>query len=286
MTTQQVAGAGLRHVDLLAIDANGIPLASGTATNGYEGLHLALAKALTLTTPEANVVQMTGDDRVGGQIALGPTEMASFELRTGKDNLEADALLSDVSVVDIGDMKAILQETCKRGQEPEVCVLAYQQAVDTQKGSATRGSTHWIWYLFPRAKLVQQPPSREEGAQAETTYMGYPQVVESYPWAISFATGTEGAEEGQYIRGIAQNPVKIEAWLGDGLEVDFLWTDTPAVDSAGDPKCTVWHWVLSTETSSDVTSSVTLDTTDITFVTAPADGDIVIAFYELADVPC
>jgi hypothetical protein len=70
--------------------------------------------------------------------------------------------------------------------------------------------------------------------------------------------------------------------MGDGSVTTFNLPATAKLDSSDTPKIQLYHWVASTETASDVTSSETLAADSVTFTSAPAEDDIVVALYELA----
>ncbi len=123
----------------------------------------------------------------------------------------------------------------------------------------------------------------EEGGQDENTYSFVPSVVAQYPWGIKFTEVTEGCIEGQMIQGISVGKPVLWGWLGDGVVVAFNFpTAMPPMPDDGGFKVKVYHWVAATKTTTDVTATVTITATEITFAVAPADGDLVYAFYELA----
>lgn len=280
-TTKQAAGAGFRHCQLYEIDANGFGVVPATGAVGYDGLWFSLAKALTITIPDPQILQHTGDDRVGGVDLLPPTEAMSAELRTGKTNLEVDALLSNINVVALGEMQATGAGTDQQGMEPHVCILAYRQAIDIDPASATKGARRWIWVLMSQAIVFPKMGAMEEQAVDENTYTVQPMVFSQYPWGIEFGAATEGYEEAQLIRGIAQHRPHLAFWEGDAAVVAFTFATTK--QAAATTRVKVFHYVALTGVTTDVTATVVVTTADITFTVAPAADDIVTAFYEMAD---
>jgi hypothetical protein len=281
-TTKKAAGAGFRHCRIYALDSNGLGVVpAGDADTAYDGLHFDMAKALTPTIPDPTVLAHTGDDKVGQIDLLPPTEAVSFEMRTGHTNLEIDALVSNINVVDLADIRSLGVATDQQGKEPDVLILAYRQSVDTDSGTS-KGARRWNWILLPKAVAFAKAAGFEEGGADENSYNVQPRVVSQYPWLIDFACTSEGFLTTQLLKGIAEFRPHIAYWEGDGTEVAFDFTLTAAAIT----KVKVFHWVLSTETSSDVTGTVTITVNDITFASAPAAGDIVIAFYEIADAVC
>ena len=277
-TTKIATGAGFRHVQVLPLDANSLPLVGAAGSTGDIGKTASGAKTLTLNVPDAQTITHTGDDRVINIDMLPATEGVTAELTTGKTNLELDALLTNVEVFTLGEMQAMLHQTDQQGCEIQVCLLAYRAAQDADPSSATKGARRWVWVMMPSAIVFPKPASMEEGNPDENSYMVVPQTVTAWPWAIAFSDTTEGATEAQLARGISEGPPLLEAWEGDGTETEFDLSETARSTDA----VKVYHWVAATKTASDVTSSVTITTSSITFSTAPASGDKIIAFYETA----
>lgn len=275
-TTKIATGAGFRHAQVLPLGSDSIPLVGTTGATGDVGKTASGAKTLTVNIPDPQTLTHTGDDRVQNIDMLPATEGVTAELKTGKTNLELDALLSGVEAFALGDMQAMLHQTDQQGCEIQATLLAYRAAQDADPDSASKGARRWVWILFPSAQIFPKPASMEEGAVDENTYTVVPQVVTAWPWGIAFLASTEGATEAQFIRGISEGPPLIEGWTGDGSVTAFDLSETARATGA----IKVYHWVAATETVTDVTLSVTLTTSSITFTTAPANNDKVFAFYE------
>ncbi len=278
-TTKIATGAGFRHVQVLPLSGDLLPLVGATGATGDMGKTASGAKALTLNIPDAQIISHTGDDRVIGTDMLPATEGATAEIRTGKTNLDLDALLSNVEAFALGDMQAMLHQTNQQGCEIQACVLGYRAAQDADPVSVSKGARRWVWVMFPSALIFPKPGAMEEGGMDETAYTVVPAVVTAWPWAIAFVDGIEGATEGQFARGISEGPPVLEAWEGDGIVVAFDLGETARAISS----VKVFHWVALTGISTDVTATVTITTADITFAVAPAADDIVVAFYEKTD---
>ena len=275
-------GSGFRHTQVFALDpATGLLLAASAGATAYDGVTIDLARSLTLTAPEPQIIQHPGDDRIGQLYLLPPTEAISATLTTGKMNLTLDALLGNLNVVTLGDMKLMLAGTEQQGSEPQVALLGYRQALDADPASGTFGQRVWQWLLFPSARLFAGMGSMEAGGDDEHTYTVQPSVVKKYTWGIAFADGTEGATEGQIVRGISRGKPKMCAWLIDA--VPTLVLDLPEnakADEAG-TSFAIKVFLYHAGAASDITAACTLAADTVTVVGAVED-DIVTAFYELA----
>jgi hypothetical protein len=286
-TTTKATGAGFRRLQVFELDNDDLPLVAESSGTAESGKHASGAKALTLTIPDPQILHNTGDDRVDSIDMLPATEGIGIELRTGKTNLELDAMLSNVEAFQLGDMKAMLMQTDQQGCEAQVCILGYRQSQDTDPTSATKGARRWNWVLIPKALVYPKAGPMEEGGQDENTYTVVPQVVTRWPWGIAFTDGTEGAEEAQIIRGICEGAPVMDAWLGDAARVEFTLSKT-AMEKYCDveldeiPKVKVWTFSKDDDVVTDVTDSISITTTTLTFGAAPEADDVIIAFYEQA----
>ena len=286
MTVASLSGAGLRHLNIYQLYTSGLPYATVAGDEPYSGVQVDIAKNFRPTIPESQVIQITGDDRPGGQIVLAANETVNAEIVTGKLNLTVDALVSGVNVVTQGDQKFILRETENRGCEGEFGIMAYQQAIDNVIGSATRGNTVYHACFIPKARIVPLGGVMEEGNALETRYMSYASVVTTHLWGMGFISGTEGATEGQLVEGIFNGPPVLDTWLINAAPLLILnLSETALADEAGtDFDVQIFLWANATGVRTNITATATITSTVITVVGAVED-DIVTAIYSKAGCP-
>jgi hypothetical protein len=264
------SGVGLRWVNLFLLNSSGSPAA--TTTTVYEGLQIEGAKALTLNAPASRQITHIGDDGVIAVDKLPPTDASSGTLTTAKQDNAVEALMTGNKEVTIAEAKAILQVTDKQGYEPQVGLLAYRQSLDTKKGSATYGKRVWDWYMIPKAFLVPKSDSFNDTPE-EKSYDLFPQVSGQYLWETAFTAVTEGAVQGQFVRGVSEYPPCVVAFYGTVTAATFA-VARPAISTA---KISVWvNGVLTT-------TGITLATTGVTFTSGtPGATDRTVVFYEKA----
>ena len=282
--TTRVSGAGFRHLRIYSLNSDGFGVIPAPGAAGYNGLQVAVAKAMTLTIPDPQIISHTGDDRVSQIDLLPPTEGVAGEIRTGRTDLTLDALLANTKVRALASMQAGVMGSDQQGMEPDVCVLAYRQAVDADLTSANKGQRNWLWVLLSKALIFSKWGPMEEGGADENTYTLQPRVFSKYPWGISFALADDGCLEAQVIRGVSRYRPHLAYWEGTGAVLEFNFSTGFQGPADIADRCKVYHWVALTGVVTDVTATVTIAADGITFLAAPADGDIVVAFYEIADV--
>lgn len=268
------AGAGFRHVQIMLLDTAGLlappAVAGATPESGYQ---LSGAKALTLNIPEPEKIIHYGDDRVFAVDVLPPKDAVSGELRTGKTNLTVDAVLSNVNVVTLGDIRMLGRGSNQQGTEPQVCILAYRQALDADEDEDTFGIRRWLFVLMPAARVIAKGGTMEESGADENGYMVYPTMVKQYPWAHDFSVADEGFTESPIIWGITIGRPMLCTWKADGVEDEFTLPAT----ARGITNVHVYD--LATGAAP---AGITISTTKVTFAVAPTDGNTYACIYEQA----
>ncbi len=257
---------GARSAVVFALNANGRPDASSPTP--YEGLDFSGPKAFSLTVPEPRRIVHTGADRVLAVDFLPATEPATGELRVPHDNHEIDALLTATNAYAVAEAAFMSEGTDKQGFEPQVGLLLYQQALDMDSGLR-----RWRGFVIPKARCIPMTPGMEENP-VDVRYALAMTPVTQHLWGAALSVGTEGVTEAQFFRFITEYKPKVVAFKGDGATTDFLFpSDAPAVNV---DKIAAW------QNGTDVTSGITKATTGITFSVAPADGDDIVVWYEVA----
>ena len=262
------SGVGFRNLTVFELDSDGTITAS--STSAYSGVQVSGVKSLTINAPSPRQIAHTGDDRVFAIDFLPASDVLTAELRTGKVNDTADAIFTNTNSALVGESRFFGVTTNKSGDEAQVCLLAYRQSLDTNPDSSTYGKRHWEARLFPVATVIPQENSFDENPE-ERTYTVIPQICTQFPWGVAFTESENGFTEAQMLRVVCEGKPHIDAFLGDGVVVEFTLSNT----ACSTDKVRVFH------NGSDVTSSVTVTTTSVTFTVAPADGDKIIVWYEV-----
>ena len=269
----QHRAVGFRHCRIYKLDADGY-LFADSATTPYEGSELSGPKTLEVTKAESRQISHTGADRVLATDVLPPMESVTAVITASGSDFAIEALLSGVNVVEHGEIKLLGQATDKQGSEPQFAILGFRQSLD----NAT-GVRRWDMIWLPMCRIIPSGHSMNDNPD-EKTYNVYPTVVKKYPYGSAFAVATEGFTEAQYIDALAEYKPHALTFLGNNTATVFtLPTDKQA---ASTDKMAVYHLVASTGVITDVTSTVTLATDDVTFDTAPATGDSIFVVYEYA----
>jgi len=263
------SGVGFRNAVLFELDSSGYPKA--TSTTAYEGKRISGEKTCTINDPDPRRISHIGDDSLVSIDMLPPTEAISGEMHTSKANGIIDAVISGQKLFTVGEASLFGVGTDKRGFEPQVAVLAYRQAQDTDPDSPTFGLRAWDFRIMPKVVLY----ARENGfadSPEDRIYSLVPMFCTAHLWGTVFSEATEGFARCQMLRGLSWYKPKIVAWKGDNATVEFLFpTAAPAVSVS---KVAVWK--------NGVAVTPTVAVNKLTFSTAPATGDMIVAYYEVA----
>lgn len=263
------SGVGFRHCQILALTADGYPLA--TDTSEYAGVRISGARTLTINDPEPQQIVHLGDDRPLALDVLPPTEPITGSLMASKIDDPIHAILTDDLQVTVGEMKLMGIGSENRGEENQVILLAYRQTVDTDPASGNFGARRWEFRLFPKTYVIPQESGFSDTPE-EKTYTVRPQFAKKYPWGVSFADATEGFEQAQGVRGIAQYKPRLVSFLGDDSETSFTFNTSYYAQSTD--KIAVWvDGVL-------ITADITKATTGVEWTTAPTTDANIVMFYE------
>jgi len=265
------SGVGFRNAKIFMLDANGYPAATGTTA--YTGTRISGARALTINMVEPRRINYLGDDGVIDIDQLPALEADGGELRAGKMNFILDAILTGQKQFSVGEATLMLSGTEKRGFEPQVGLMGYRQAKETDPDSSYYGQRVWQFVIMPKVQLIRRFGGWTENPE-ENMYTLVPAKVSKHLWGTSFAEVTEGALLSQMVWGKSFYKPQIVTFKGDNTVTEFLFPTT--VQAVNTNKITVW------KNGTAITSGLTKAVTGVTFTAAPASGDMVVVLYESA----
>jgi hypothetical protein len=263
---------GTRHFRVYELTAAGLP--NATSTTVYEGVHVEGARAYAVTDPGPRRVSQYGDDHVLDVDSLPPTEGFTAEVRTALADYAADAIFTGIATGAVGEALERPLGTDKEGEEAQVGLLLYQQALDASTG-ANKGERRWSSVIFPKALVRRKPRSMGETAE-ESVYDVTPQVVRQRLWGDTLESATDGYAQAQLFEYMTEEHPHVAAWKQDAgaATTEFLFhTERPASAVAKVDTVTV-AGVTNTPTTT-LTTALQWDATD-----KPAANAIVVAFYE------
>lgn len=266
------SAAGLRRVQVYALDTAGYPDGDQSGANGYEGRMVRGIQSMTLNIPAMRRITHEGQDRVIAQDYLPPNEAASGEFRAAAQDLGLDATLTNTLLDEVAEVTLGGLATDQQGNEIDVCIIVYRQALDTTPGA--QQLRRWQHYIFPVARLVPRPGGADQGGKEENIYDLIPTVASKTPWGVDFTVADNGFTETQVLRGTSEYPMMMERFDGDGILTKFnlSWTPISTAQTAAFVDGVV-----------AAVSSVNTTTKTVTLSSAPANGSKVVIVYQTSD---
>jgi hypothetical protein len=266
------SAAGLRRAQVFALSADGYPDGDQSGADPYDGFELEGVKSFSLTLPENQIIVHLGNDRPFATDYLAPNNGLSGEVRTAKQNLDADATLTDTLTEEIGEMTIGGLATEKIGTEIDVTIIFYRQALDTTRGASNL--RRWQMHILPICRLVPRGGGADQGGADENIYSLVPSGATKYPWGHAFTELDEGFTEAAWLRGTAENPVIVDRWTGNNTLTEFNLSKTPI---------SVAKTQVFVEGTAATVSSVDTSGDTVTLNSAPGYETEVVAVYETSD---
>lgn len=227
MATSKVSGVGARRSFVYLLNDDGLPLPAAASAVPYEGEEIEGIKTFAITEGAIRTFTHTGEDIVMATQKLPTQENDTLSITTGKSNLALDAVLSESKVRDYTNVRMRVGGGATRVEEAFVMAMSYQQAVDTDKTSATFGRlTEWRGYLVPITQLTDQPMGMSENI-VDKSYEGIIPPFLDLPWLEALDAANWGKEQGNYIELIAAAQPFINTYRGDADRVMFLLSKSP-----------------------------------------------------------
>lgn len=265
-TSGRLYPVGARYVNLYQFGADGYLAA--TDENAYEGRQIVGMQAFNVTLPEYRRISHQGDDRVLQVDFLPPTEQATAELNVAEEDLANLAIMTSTLVRTLGEAKLLGLATDQQGNEPDLGLLMFQQAV------SETGSRVWRSFIIPKARLSPRPSGFNENASTHNIQIAM-NVASSHLWGETFVAGTDGYEESQLVMMHTQYKPHLVGFVGDATETVFSFPASKPAVSTGKI-----HGVWVDGVKQTITTHYTVTTTAVTFLSAPASGANVAVLYE------
>ncbi len=278
--TKKVIGAGAKYAFYGVLDANGILLGGskslsagnqdGSAMPRFEGI-----KTAPITVAEPEVVTATGDDEPLAQFTFEPTTLPEGVLETAVKDLTFEALCLGLEVFAEGEIDMVAMGNPKDPDRNDMCLILQQRAKSWAAG--TKGASRWEGIIIPKCTIT--PLGNDAFTERAVSTVRYQVTVtksDMLPYGLTLGASLWGTEEQGFIQFTADNPIRIHAWRGDGVQTVFNFSESP-ISAA---KCNVYVDGI----KQIITTHYTIDPTakTITFVTAPGNNVLFHALYEFA----
>lgn len=263
-TSGKWLGVGTRRIRLFPLNASGTPAAVGTTV--YEGLHLVGGQTVNFNLPEPVRITHIGDSRIQQLDMLPPKEAITLDLTAARLDFDIFATLTGTKVRTLGDAVYTMIGTDHAGDEPQVGMLVYQQAL------SEAGVRKWRAVYVPKATILPLPKGFDDEPSSHR-YVVTPQIVSYHLWGELMTESVDGGSMGQLVQAMYHYKPHLVSFLADGVEDDFLFhQDRQAINA---------NYVVF-ENGVEKTSGITKTTDKVTYAVAPAANKRIDVVYESA----
>jgi hypothetical protein len=249
------------------VDVPGYP---EPATDGYGGLEFSRPKSLTLNLGAPRAITNVAQGRVQDTIYLPSTDAKTGEFHLSNIDQVTFAALSAVKTRLVGGGRSMPFGTDKQGLEIDGTFVISQLAFHDNDGVS-----QWHNYILPRVRAIVTMPSFDENAIDVTVNLSL-SPTSKHVWGQALSEANDGALSMTGLDHITWDRFNIHAWLADGVEDTFLFPVNKQALSNFADTFTLWDYNAGTE----ITASITKSETGVVFVSAPADGKLLVALYE------
>jgi len=275
--TKKVIAAGFTNVFYGTLDADGMCLGTTTSLNAgnQDGSPMARfegAKSGPISVPEPDVVMVTGDDEAKGSFTFDSTDLANGVITTSIKDMDFEALTMGLEVVNLSMMQVVGIGQPENPQRRDMCMILQRRAKSRSTGEI--GVSRWEGIFIPKATITPMYAPFEERTPATYSYKLTLNKSDRMLWGETFGLSVYGTEQLAFYQFIADNPVTMHAYRGNGVQTVFNLAYTPA----GTTGAYLRAYKAGVYQSSGVTVSVAAKT--VTFAAAPADGQIVHVVYQ------
>lgn len=215
--TTKTGGVGSRRAQVYALDTTtGLPMPGTGITTAGTGYFLETFKSLAVSDPAPRRLNHVGGDRVYMQDSLPATEAMTATLTADARDMDFDAYIEGGLVVSVDtNVRARAINTDDKGNEPQVFLSCYRQALDADRNSATFGRLRqYEMVAVPSCRVTAQTQPFGDGL-TDKTYEVTPTPVTKTPWGITFGTATWGNRDAQAIEINTQKHPIWNFWRGN-----------------------------------------------------------------------
>lgn len=263
-TIEITAGAGLKKALILELGSDGYPEGATAGDNGYFGEDMTGVQSVSTNVPEPQRVNHPGDDQVFAQDTLAPNELPSGTIATGKTNQTLDAILTKALVQTVGDGKLSPQFTNRQGDEQQVMLVYYRQALDTDPDSSSFGARKYQTHIVPSCRIVPMGNGQPAQGSADTNNYSVAMTrVTETPWGVALSENDNGATSAAKLLYTGDYPWIPAHFIGNNTVTTFTLPYRPISVA----KTQAWN------SSGSALTVASVDTTNRTATLSPAPGN-------------
>lgn len=276
--TKKIFTVGLNAARIYKLDQDTGWINGSAGATAYNGLSVGGPVTFSYEPPDPTSIVHPGNNGILQRDSLPSQDTSSGSLEVSRTDYDTIALLSNTKVRVFGDINSIGWGTNQQGTEPTVAFLTYAQ------GKLPSGVRVWSTYVFPKALITPKPKGQDRNQQ-NLKYFVQPNIVTTHLNGLAATTADDGFTATEVFEYQSNYRLTYDQWATTaGAEVDYTFdTDLPYTANAGSGIVVTKNGVLMTYGATADATHYVATATKITFGAALTNGDIVVAFRELAE---
>lgn len=258
-----------------AVSSSGKPYNSASLTAGNSSGTTVLkgAKAANIQIPNADLLQIPGDDGVRGVIQFPGNALPTFDLVFSDLTTAFVNAIQGTIAVDVQSIYEWLIADPANRTFPDIFLMLSRRAVSTKAGSAGNG---YETIVFPMATVSFAGANGfQTGANpGEYTFNVAINRTSILPWGTALSTGVHGTTEASGFLFFSQKVPTFDIGIKNAAKTSWVLTKTYASNAQ-----VITYKTVSGVTSADTATADTANN-EVDGVAAGASGDILTMLYE------
>lgn len=232
--TSKTIQAGLNWVFVGVNGTDGNPIggdATGAAAGASAGSafqHMNGAKTVPVQVPDAEAVDVTGDDGTEGQFVFEAAGSPNGVIQFSDQDLDLEALFQSTNVVNLGNITyGTIDPDAPEYRDLNLIVQGRAKSQVSGEGQAKR----WAGWLIPSCQLV--PLNRDAFTERTAASMRYSLIANkggNTPWGSVMSLATQGTTRASMLPFVSDYPLHMHVYQGNGVQDTFTLTYTPAAE--------------------------------------------------------
>ena len=275
--TTKIFTVGLNAARIYQLDQDSGWINGSAGATAYNGLSVGGPVTFAYEPPDPQSIVHPGNNTVLQRDSLPSQDVSSGSLEVSRTDYTTLATLSNIKVNVMGDINSIGWGTNQQGTEPTVAFVTYAQ------GKLPSGVRCWSTYVFPKCVITPKPKGQSR-EQQNLKYFVQPNVVTNHLTGIAYTLNDDGFTAAEVNEYQSNYRLTFDQWVTTGTAVDYTFdVNLPYTANGAAGIVVTKNGVKMTYgAAADVTHYVAV-ATKITFGAALTNGDVVVAFREIAD---
>lgn len=255
---------------------SGLPYGSAPSNGSSVGMTtLAGFRVANLNIPQADILQVQGDDGVRAVLQFPGNALPTFDMEFADVDMDFIDVLQGTTKIDAQSVYDVGYIDPKDRSFPDIFLVLTSRAFSTEAGNTGNGYRNLI---FPQCTIsFNNPGGFQTGANdSPATFTVTVNRTSQTPWGTALSTGTHGTTGAAGFLVFSEEPITFDVFAQDGADADIA----PTIGIASNNQVIAWNDIAGTTATLSVTyGSPTASQFNFT---AQSAGELTLFMYERA----